>query len=244
MWTPLFDDAHYGIMPLVSGTLTGDVRSRLLVAIPLGTIIAHLSFRICDRHQACARTVKPILELLGAVPTVVYGYFALTHGDPVPAEVHARTCPASIMLSSAGLVIGRHDRAVRSLGQSEDAMRAVPMATCVKVPMRWGRPSCRLRCARRRDPGVRLSGIACCLYPWNFACHRRNDGGRHRGRHAADAHVQSDRAGARRSPSYIVQVSTRRPAARQRSATRASLRRASYPDAHDAWCSTSLGFIG
>jgi phosphate transport system permease protein len=120
MWTPLFDDAHYGIMPLVAGTLTVTFVA-LLVAIPLGTIIAiYLSEFATHRMR---ETVKPILELLGAVPTVVYGYFALLMVTPFLQKLMPNL-PGFNMLS-AGLVIGLMIVPyVASV--SEDAMRAVP----------------------------------------------------------------------------------------------------------------------
>jgi phosphate transport system permease protein len=120
MWTPLFADAHYGIMPLVSGTLTVTFVA-LLVAIPLGTIIAiYLSEFSTHRTR---ETVKPILELLGAVPTVVYGYFALLMVTPF-LQKFMPDLPGFNMLS-AGLVIGLMIVPyVASV--SEDAMRAVP----------------------------------------------------------------------------------------------------------------------
>lgn len=120
MWTPLFADARYGIMPLVSGTLTVTFVA-LTVAIPLGTIIAiYLSEFATHRTR---ETVKPILELLGAVPTVVYGYFALMMVTPVLQKV-IPGLPGFNMLS-AGLVIGL--MIVPYVATvSEDAMRAVP----------------------------------------------------------------------------------------------------------------------
>jgi phosphate transport system permease protein len=120
MWTPLFADAHYGILPLVSGTLTVTFVA-LLVAIPLGTIIAiYLSEFSTNRTR---ETVKPILELLGAVPTVVYGYFALLMVTPF-LQKFMPNLPGFNMLS-AGLVIGLMIVPyVASV--SEDAMRAVP----------------------------------------------------------------------------------------------------------------------
>jgi phosphate transport system permease protein len=120
MWTPLFADAHYGILPLVSGTLTVTFVA-LLVAIPLGTIIAiYLSEFASPRMQ---ETIKPILELLGAVPTVVYGFFALLMVTPVLQKIMPNL-PGFNMLS-AGLVIGLMIVPyVASV--SEDAMRAVP----------------------------------------------------------------------------------------------------------------------
>jgi len=120
MWTPLFADARYGIMPLVSGTLTV-TGVALLVAIPLGTIIAiYLSEFAPHRLR---EIVKPILELLGAVPTVVYGYFALMMVTPLLQKL-IPGLPGFNMLG-AGLVIGiMIVPYVASV--SEDAMRAVP----------------------------------------------------------------------------------------------------------------------
>ena len=73
-WTPLFDDAHFGIMVLISGTLVSSLVA-LAVAVPVGTVIAiYLSEFAESRVREIA---KPILELLGGIPTIVYGYFAL-----------------------------------------------------------------------------------------------------------------------------------------------------------------------
>jgi phosphate transport system permease protein len=120
MWTPLFADARYGIMPLVAGTMTV-TGVALLVAIPLGTVVAiYLSEFAPHRLR---ETVKPILELLGAVPTVVYGYFALMMVTPLLQKLMPEL-PGFNMLS-AGLVIGLMIVPyVASV--SEDAMRAVP----------------------------------------------------------------------------------------------------------------------
>lgn len=120
MWTPLFADAHYGIMPLVAGTLTTTMVA-LLVAVPLGTTIAIYLSEFAPHHVR--ETVKPILELLGAVPTVVYGYFALTMVTPV-LQLLMPELPGFNMLS-AGLVIGLMIVPYIS-SVSEDAMRAVP----------------------------------------------------------------------------------------------------------------------
>lgn len=120
-WTPLFDDAHYGIMPLVAGTLvTAGVA--LAVAIPLGTIIAiYLSEFAPHRVR---ELVKPMLELLDGIPTIVYGYFALLFVTPL-LQYFFPELPGFNMLS-AGLVMGvMIIPYVSSI--SEDAMRAVPM---------------------------------------------------------------------------------------------------------------------
>jgi len=120
MWTPLFADARYGIMPLVAGTLTVTAVA-ILVAIPVGTIIAIYLSEFAPHKLR--ETVKPILELLGAVPTVVYGYFALLMVTPLLQKIWP-DLPGFNMLS-AGLVIGLMIVPyVASV--SEDAMRAVP----------------------------------------------------------------------------------------------------------------------
>lgn len=121
-WTPLFADAHYGILPLLSGTLTV-AGVGLLVAIPLGTIIAiYLSEFASVRVR---ETVKPFLELLEGIPTIVYGYFALLFVTPLLQRIFPEL-PGFNMLS-AGLVIGVMIVPYIS-SVAEDAMRAVPMA--------------------------------------------------------------------------------------------------------------------
>lgn len=121
LWTPLFADAHYGIMPLVAGTLTTTMVA-LVVAVPLGTMIAIYLSEFAPHNVR--ETVKPILELLGAVPTVVYGYFALTMVTPA-LQFFMPDLPGFNMLS-AGLVIGLMIVPYVS-SVSEDAMRAVPL---------------------------------------------------------------------------------------------------------------------
>ncbi|MBA3995918.1 MAG: phosphate ABC transporter permease subunit PstC [Candidatus Accumulibacter sp.] len=121
-WTPLFDDAHYGIMVLLSGTLTSSAVA-LLVAIPLGTVIA---IYLSEFAPFVVREVaKPFLELLGGVPTIIYGYFALVFLTPLLQ--HFLPELPGFNLLSAGIVMGiMIIPYVASL--SEDAMRAVPMA--------------------------------------------------------------------------------------------------------------------
>ncbi|MBN8477566.1 MAG: phosphate ABC transporter permease subunit PstC [Burkholderiales bacterium] len=121
-WTPLFDDAHYGIRVLLSGTITSSVVA-LLVAIPLGTTIAvYLSEFASPRAREVA---KPVLELLSGVPTIVYGYFALLFVTPL-LQALIPSLPGFNLLS-AGIVMGiMIVPYVASI--SEDAMRAVPMS--------------------------------------------------------------------------------------------------------------------
>jgi phosphate transport system permease protein len=120
-WTPLFDDAHYGILPLLAGTLVTTMIA-LAVAIPIGTITAiYLSEYASHRTR---EIIKPIMELLSAVPTVVYGYFALLFLTPL-LQIILPDLPGFNMLS-AGLVIGIMIIPYVS-SVSEDAIRAVPM---------------------------------------------------------------------------------------------------------------------
>jgi phosphate transport system permease protein len=121
-WTPLFDDAHFGIMVLVSGTVVSSVVA-LAVAIPMGTVIAiYLSEFANPKVREVA---KPILELLGGIPTIVFGYFALLVVTPL-LQIILPELPGFSLLS-AGLVMGiMIVPYIASL--SEDAMRAVPMS--------------------------------------------------------------------------------------------------------------------
>jgi len=121
-WTPLFDDAHFGIMVLVSGTVVSSFVA-LAVAIPMGTVIAiYLSEFANSKVREVA---KPILELLGGIPTIVFGYFALLVVTPL-LQIILPELPGFSLLS-AGLVMGiMIVPYIASL--SEDAMRAVPMS--------------------------------------------------------------------------------------------------------------------
>jgi phosphate transport system permease protein len=121
-WTPLFSDAHYGIMVLLSGTLTSSAVA-LLIAIPLGTIIA-VYLSEFSGHKT-RETMKPVLELLAGVPTIIYGYFALLFITPLIQRVYPELPGFNVL--SAGIVMGiMIIPYVSSL--SEDAMRAVPMS--------------------------------------------------------------------------------------------------------------------
>ncbi len=121
-WTPLFSEARYGILPLLSGTLVSSAVA-LLVAIPLGTIIAIYLSEFAP--FALREVAKPFLELLGGVPTIVYGYFALLFVTPLLQKIFPEL--PGFNLLSAGLVMGVMIIPYVS-SVSEDAMRAVPMA--------------------------------------------------------------------------------------------------------------------
>ncbi len=119
-WTPLFAEKHFGIWPLLMGTfLTSGLA--LLVALPTGLIIAlYLSEFANPRLR---QILKPLLELLAAVPTVVYGYFALLVVTPFLQRLLPGLSTFNAL--SAGFVMGVMILPLMS-SLSEDALRAVP----------------------------------------------------------------------------------------------------------------------
>ena len=121
-WTPLFEDAHFGILPLVAGTLTTSAIA-LMVAIPIGTIAAIYLSEFASHKTR--EIVKPILELLVGVPTVVFGYFALLFVTPLLQKI-IPGLPGFNMLGP-GIVMGVMIIPYIS-SVAEDAMRAVPMS--------------------------------------------------------------------------------------------------------------------
>ncbi|HZR03244.1 MAG TPA: phosphate ABC transporter permease subunit PstC [Burkholderiales bacterium] len=121
-WTPLFDDAHYGIVVLLSGTLVSSAVA-LAVAVPIGTIVAIYLSEFAPFNVR--EIAKPLLELLSGIPTVVYGYFALLFVTPLLQAIIPGL--PGFNLLSAGLVMGIMIIPYVS-SVSEDAMRAVPMS--------------------------------------------------------------------------------------------------------------------
>ncbi|MDB2621883.1 phosphate ABC transporter permease subunit PstC [Flavobacteriales bacterium] len=119
-WTPLFANKRFGIMPLISGTLLTTVIA-LSVALPLGlTIAVYLSEYAPNKVRD---VLKPLLEILAAVPTVVYGFFALMVVTPFLKTIFPNISGFNAL--SAGIVMGiMIIPFVSSL--SEDALRAVP----------------------------------------------------------------------------------------------------------------------
>ncbi len=122
VWTPNYSIKHYGIMALVSGTLTTTLIA-LLVAVPLGTITAiYLSEFATHKVR---ETIKPVLELLVGVPTVVFGYFALMLVTPLLQKIYPDLTTFNML--GPGIVMGI--MIVPYIASvAEDAMRAVPMA--------------------------------------------------------------------------------------------------------------------
>lgn len=121
-WTIMFADKHYGVLPLLAGTLVTTTVA-LLLAVPVGTITAiYLSEFASPRVR---EIVKPTLELLAGIPTVVYGYFALLMVTPA-LQYFMPDLPGFNMLGP-GLVIGVMIIPYVS-SVAEDAMRAVPVS--------------------------------------------------------------------------------------------------------------------
>lgn len=119
-WTPLFAEKHFGIWPLVCGTFLVSLIA-IIVALPLGLLIAIYLSEFAT--ESTRRTVKPILELLAGIPTVVYGYFALLFVTPLLQKMIPSLSGFNAL--SPGLVMGVMILPmVASL--SEDALYAVP----------------------------------------------------------------------------------------------------------------------
>ncbi|MBU4472774.1 MAG: phosphate ABC transporter permease subunit PstC [Candidatus Omnitrophica bacterium] len=120
-WTPLFVNKHFGILPLLCGTFLTTLIA-IGVAAPIGLVSAvYLS------EYASLKTrniVKPLMEILAAVPTVVYGYFALLFVTPLLKQIIPNLSGFNSL--SAGVVMGIMIVPLIS-SLSEDAMRAVPM---------------------------------------------------------------------------------------------------------------------
>lgn len=121
-WTPLFTEKHYGILPLLSGTLLTTFIA-ISVALPIGLSISIYLSEYAPR--SFRKTIKPLLELLAAVPSVVYGFFALVVVTPYLQQFMPNLSGFNSL--SAGIVMGiMIIPFVSSL--SEDALFAVPKA--------------------------------------------------------------------------------------------------------------------
>lgn len=119
-WTPLFADKHFGILPLVAGTFLTTLIA-ILVALPVGLTIAIYLNEYAPK--SFRKTIKPLLEILAAVPTVVYGFFALSVITPFLQSVIPGM--AGFNALSSGIVMGiMIIPLITSL--SEDALYAVP----------------------------------------------------------------------------------------------------------------------
>ena len=119
-WTPLFVNKHFGVMPLVSGTVLTSVIA-IIVAGPLGMLTAIYLSEYAPTNLR--KILKPSLEILAGIPTIVYGYFALLFVTPLLQELMPSLSGFNAL--SPGIVMGiMIVPLVSSL--SEDAMYAVP----------------------------------------------------------------------------------------------------------------------
>lgn len=119
-WTPLFADKHFGIMPLFAGTLLTTLIA-IALALPVGLTVAVYLSEYAPR--SFRNIIKPLLEILAAVPTVVYGYFALSVVTPFLQKIYPDL--AGFNALSAGIVMGIMIIPLIS-SLSEDALYAVP----------------------------------------------------------------------------------------------------------------------
>ena len=150
-WTPLFAEKHFGILPLFAGTLLTTLVA-VVVAIPIGlTSAIYLSEYASDRVRTA---VKPALEILAAVPTVVYGYFALLLVTPALQKIFPDLSGFNAL--SPGIVMGIMIIPIIS-SLSEDAMHAVPMGLREGA---YALGSTRLQVATRVVVPAAFSGIA------------------------------------------------------------------------------------
>jgi len=120
-WTPLFTSQQFGVLPLLTATLLMSFIA-MMVAVPLGLAAA---IYLSEYAPSAVRAVlKPVLELLAGIPTVVYGYFALTFITPsVLRAIFVDIGPFNAL--AAGIAMGIMIMPLVS-SLSEDAMRAVP----------------------------------------------------------------------------------------------------------------------
>lgn len=119
-WTPLFVSKRFGIWPLVNGTVLVAALA-MVVALPLGLLAAIFMSEFAS--ERVRRVLKPFLEILAGVPTVVYGYFALTFITPILRTIFPQTQvfnAASAAIAMGFMILPT----VASL--SEDALYAVP----------------------------------------------------------------------------------------------------------------------
>ena len=119
-WTPLFSSKQFGVLALVAGTTLTAVMA-MVVALPLGLLSAIYLSEYAP--NSVRKVVKPILEVLAGIPTVVYGYFALLFVTPILRSISGDIAVFNAM--SASIVMGIMILPMVS-SLSEDAMRSVP----------------------------------------------------------------------------------------------------------------------
>ncbi|MEZ4725794.1 MAG: phosphate ABC transporter permease subunit PstC [Caldilineaceae bacterium] len=151
MWQPAI--LRFGIWPLVIATVTTSLIA-MMVALPLGLMIAiYLSEYASLRVRGW---LKPVLEVLAGIPTVVYGYFALTFMTPVLQTIFGKNVVEIYNNASAGIVIGILILPLVT-SMSEDALAAVPQALRQAA---YGLGATKLETAVRIVVPAALSGIS------------------------------------------------------------------------------------
>jgi phosphate transport system permease protein len=121
-WTPLFASKRFGVLPLINGTILV-AAGAMVIALPFGLLAAiYMSEYASDRNR---KLMKPVLEILAGIPTVVYGYFALLFVTPILKSIFPQT--QAFNAASASIVMGFMILPmVASI--SEDALSAVPQS--------------------------------------------------------------------------------------------------------------------
>ncbi len=199
-WAPLFDPAHFGVAPLVLGTLLVALLAALF-AVPTGLLAAIYMSEYASRKARGA--IKPILEILAGIPTVVYGYFALMAITPRAAPGHPHGLSAGALSLGRG---GRVQRGRRRHRRGGDDPAHHRLAVRRRPARRAGQPAPGgLRHGRHED-GSQPAGDGACGavghhrldHPGGEPRHRRDDDRGHRLRRYADDDLQS--AGERRRP--------------------------------------------
>jgi phosphate transport system permease protein len=155
-WTPLFADPQFGVLPLIEGTLLITAIA-LLVAIPLGIGSAvYLSEYARPRVR---RVVKPVLEVLAGIPTIVFGYFALTFFTPEVLNGLLNLDVEVFNALAAGIIMGF--LVLPTIASvSEDAMSAVPQALRDGA---YGLGASKLQVSTRVVFAAALSGIVAAI---------------------------------------------------------------------------------
>ena len=150
-WQPAI--GNFGVWPLVMATLTVSAIA-MLVALPLGLATAiYLSEYASPRARS---TMKPILEILAGIPTVVYGYFALTFMTPLLRSIFGKGVVEIYNTASAGLVMGILILPMIA-SMTEDALSAVPRSLREAA---YGLGGTKLEVALKIEVPAAISGIA------------------------------------------------------------------------------------
>lgn len=153
-WQPQI--GAFGILPLLNATLMTTTIA-MVISLPLGLSIAiYLSEYASDRVR---QTIKPVLEVLAGIPTVVYGYFALTFMTPVLRAIFGDNIVEIYNTASAGLVMGILILPLIS-SMSEDALSAVPRSLREAA---YGLGATKLEVSVRIVVPAAISGIAAAL---------------------------------------------------------------------------------